>query len=148
MTASERWLQLLLRLGGVLTGSAVVAVFLPTETMVSIHQQLGLGEFPVAPITEYLTRSLSALYALHGVVLLALSLDVGRYLEVITWTGWGTAVLGVLQIGIDLHAPVPGWWVAAEGPWVVVAGALLVWLSRRVGAERAGRRLTGIPLKE
>ena len=61
MTASERWLQLLLRLGGVLTGSAVVAVFLPTETMVSIHQQLGLGEFPVAPITEYLTRSLSAL---------------------------------------------------------------------------------------
>lgn len=147
MTASEKWLTVLLRLGGVLTGAAIFAVFLPTETMAAIHRRIGLGELPAAPITEYLTRSLSAMYALHGVVLLALSTDVRRYRVPVIWMGWGTAVLGVLLLGIDLRAPLPLWWTLAEGPWVIAAGLLLVGLGRRVGAERAVRVMEGIPLK-
>ena len=147
MTRSERWLTILLRLGGVLTGAAVFAVFLPTETMAAIHRGLGLGELPAAPITEYLTRSLSAMYALHGVVLLALSVEVRRHLRVVRWMGWATALLGALLLFIDLRAPLPGWWVAAEGPWVIMAGILLVWLSHRTAAESEARVMTGIPLK-
>ena len=139
--------MLLLRLGGVVTGSAVVAVFLPGETMAAIHRGLGMGELPAVPITDYMSRSLSAMYALHGVVLLALATDVRRHLAVIAWVGWATAALGVLLTGVDLGAPMPLWWTLAEGPWVIAAGLLLVWLSRRVAAGRAGRAMAGIPLK-
>lgn len=129
-------------------GAAVIAVFLPTETMAAVHRSLGLGELPEAPITEYLTRSLSAMYALHGVVLLALSADVRRHLTAVNWIGWATAALGLLFVGIDLSAPLPTWWAAGEGPCVTIAGLVLVYLSRRVRAERAGRVMPGIPLKQ
>jgi len=139
----------LLRLGGVITGSAIVTVFLPGDAMAEIHRNLQLGELPMMPITAYLTRSLSAMYAFHGLVLLALSLDVRRHLRVVHWVGWGTLALGVLMLGIDLQAPMPVWWTLAEGPWVVVMGLLLVWLSRRARAERPVRSYEGrIPLKK
>ena len=129
---AERWLTWLLRLGGVLTGSAFFTMFLPVEWMAAIHRDLGLGELPRAPITDYLTRSLSAMYAMHGAILLALSMDVRRYRPVVEVLGWATAVLGVALTAIDLHASMPLWWTLSEGPWVVVIGAVVVWLARRI----------------
>ncbi len=116
--------------------------------MAAIHQQAGLGELPRAPITEYLTRSLSAMYALHGLVLLALSTNVRRHLAVVGWLGWGTAVLGALQLAIDAGARLPAWWTVVEGPWALVAGGLIVWLVRRARGEREGRVMRGVPLKQ
>lgn len=135
MTSSERWLVALLRLGGVLTGTAVLAVFLPVEWMASAHRALGLGEFPAVPITDYLTRSLSGMYAFHGALLLALSTDVRRYRPVITVLGWATAGLGVVLLVVDLRAPMPPWWTFAEGPWVIAIGLVVVVLSGRVRDE-------------
>lgn len=132
MNASERWLIFLLRLGGLLTGSAVLAIFLPEATMASIHQKLGLGEFPAAPLTDYLTRSLSAMYAFHGAILLALSTDIRRYQPVIVVVAWATASMGVILTGVDLWAPMPIWWALAEGPWIVLMGLALLSLTRRV----------------
>lgn len=147
MTRSEKWLKVLLRLGAAVTGSAIFAVFMPRESMAAVHAGLGLGELPASPITSYLTRSLSAMYALHGLVLLALSLDVRRHVDVVVWVGWGTAALGALQLGIDLTAPMPLWWSLAEGPWVVAASFLLIFLSYRVRNERKQRVMEGFPLK-
>jgi len=48
---------------------ATVAVFLPVSQMAIMHRWLGLGEFPDAPITIYLARSTSLLYAMHGAVM-------------------------------------------------------------------------------
>ena len=138
MNSSERTLVFLLRLGAVVTGSAVLTIFLPEETMSSIHRDLGLGEFPALPITKYLTRSLSAMYAFHGVLLLALSMDVRRFRPVIVVVGWATAGLGFLLLGIDVYAGVPGWWTWAEGPWVIVIGFVLVWLAGRVQRTPVG----------
>jgi len=138
MNASERWLTFMLRFGGVLTGSAIFAVFLPEATMASTHQKLGLGEFPVAPLTHYLTRSLSAMYAFHGVILLALSTDVRRHKSVIVVVAWATAVMGVILTGVDLWAPMPIWWTLAEGPWIVLIGLVLMSLARRVPEPSKG----------
>jgi hypothetical protein len=41
---------------------AFLAVVMPTSTMASIADWLGVGPLHRAPLTEYLTRSLSALY--------------------------------------------------------------------------------------
>ncbi|MBZ0112884.1 MAG: hypothetical protein K8J08_10515 [Thermoanaerobaculia bacterium] len=128
-TSRDRLVALLLRVGGALTGSALFAVFLPESWMASVHGSLGLGDFPSAPITSYLTRSLSAMYAMHGVLLFLLSTDVDRYRPVIHWLGWATAVLGLLLLGIDLQAPMPWWWTFFEGPSVLLIGIALCWLT-------------------
>lgn len=140
-TSNERLLIFLLRLGAVLTGSAIFAVFLPAETMAAIHERLGLGDFPDTALTSYLTRSLSAMYAFHGALLFILSTDVRRYRTAIIFLGWSTAALGAAMLGIDLHAPMPLWWTLAEGPWVIAIGAFLATLARRLEpSSRATRR--------
>ena len=128
----ESLLRLLLRVGGTLTSSAFFAMLLPMETMASIHRALGLGDLPQAPITGYLTRSLSAMYAMHGVLLFALSGDVRRHRPVIRILGWATAGLGICVFLIDLQAPMPAWWTAGEGPPVFVLGLLLAYLAGRL----------------
>ena len=132
MRPSERWLVYLLRFGGVLLGSAVFAIFLPDAWMAAIHQRLGLGEYPQAPLTSYLTRSLSAMYAFHGLLLLALSTDVDRFRPVLRFVAWATVGLGVALLAIDFMAPMPVWWRLAEGPWVLLTGGLLVYLVGRL----------------
>ena len=132
MPWSERCLVYMLRLGGVLLGSALFAVFLPEATMATIHRQLGLGDYPAAPLTSYLARSASALYAFHGGLLLVLSIDVRRFRPVLRFVAWATLGLGVALIAIDLLAPMPLWWTLAEGPWVVLIGASLVFLVGRI----------------
>jgi hypothetical protein len=132
MERSERWLILLLRLGGIVTGSAVFTIFLPESTMAATHEGLGLGEFPAVPLTSYLARSVSAMYAFHGVILLALSTDVRRYRRLVEILAWATAAMGVALLGIDLWAPMPLWWTLCEGPTVILIGLVLVALVRGV----------------
>lgn len=131
-TASERLLVALLRLGAVLTGSAFFAVLMPEQSMAAVHQSLGLGEFPASPLTSYLTRSLSAMYAFHGALLFILATDVQRYRPAIIFLGWTTAIFGVALLGIDLRAPMPLWWTLIEGPSVIGIGLVLVGLARRL----------------
>lgn len=128
----ERALVFLLRLGAILTGSAFFTLFIPAATMASIHENLGLGAFPASPLTNYLTRSLSAMYAFHGGLLFVLSTNVRRFKPVVLFLGWATAVLGVALLVIDLRAPMPDWWVFAEGPWVIAIGLVIAGLSRRI----------------
>lgn len=135
MRNSERWLVYLLRFGGVLLGSAFFAMFLPDAWLAAIYRQLGLGEYPTAPLTSYLTRSVSALYAFHGGLLLVLSTDVRRFRPVLRFVAWATVGLGVALTAIDFHARLPLWWKLAEGPWVLVAGGMLVWLVGRTPAN-------------
>ena len=139
MTPHERWLVYLLRFGGVLLGSAFFAMFLPDGWMASIHRWLGLGEYPDAPLTSYLARSLSAFYAFHGGLLLALSTDVRRFRPVLLFVAWATVGLGLALTLIDFHAAMPSWWAFTEGPWVALTGALLIWLTSKTRSRDTPR---------
>jgi hypothetical protein len=66
MTKSDKALVLLLRIVGVPALFALVRVFMPVSWMAATHRWLGLGEMPTGPVVEYLSRSLSAFYALMG----------------------------------------------------------------------------------
>lgn len=136
MQPSERWLIYLLRFGGVLLASALFAVFLSDARMAATHRWLGLGDYPDAPLTSYLTRSVSILYAFHGVLLLVLSTDVRRYRPVLRFVAWGTLGLGLTQTAIDVHARMPLWWTLIEGPWVIAIGLALIWMVGRLPGER------------
>lgn len=126
-TRSERALKWVLRLNGVVTVAALVAVFLPMEWMDRTHRALGMGEMPRGPVVEYLARTVSALYAIHGGLCLVLARDVRRFAPVIAYVAWAALVFAGLVFWIDSRAGLPRVWVWSEAVSVaVMSGVMLV----------------------
>ncbi len=136
-----RILKGLLRFGGVLTGSAFLAVLLPADTMAAIHRELGLGELPRAPVVDYLARSVAAFYGFHGVLLFVVASDPVRFRPFVTYASVFSIVFGAMLVAIDLHAGMPPWWTSFEGPPVIVIGITLAVLNRRPRVTRAAAPL-------
>jgi hypothetical protein len=127
---NQRLLVALLRIFGGVTALAFFAMFLPADWMAVTHRWLGLGDFPRAPVVDYLTRSVSALYAFHGGVVLLASTNPVHYKTLVRYIGWTNVAFGVACVFIDLHAGMPAYWTIAEGPPVVGVGAVVLYLSR------------------
>ena len=123
-------LVVILRLFGTLDLLAVLAVLIPDEWMSRGHQWLGLGELPRAPIVAYLARSASALYALHGAMILFISTDIVRYTRLITFLAIVALIHGAVMLSIDLAAGMPAWWTLFEGPAIAATGAVVLTLQR------------------
>jgi hypothetical protein len=131
--SSHRLLVLLLRFGGVVTSAGFLAILLPVEWMAATHQWLGLGEFPRAPIVDYLARSSAALYGFHGVLLLIVAGNPARHRPIVRYLGVVNVLFGLLMTIIDIQAGMPVWWTLAEGPPTAGFGALVLYLSRSLG---------------
>ena len=125
-------LVVLLRLAGGITVTAFLAMLLPAEWMASTHRALGLGEFPRAPVVDYLARSIAALYGFHGVLLLLVSGDPTRYRPIVRYLGFMNVLFGIALVLIDLNAGMPTLWTLAEGPPIVAFGVVVLYLSRRI----------------
>ena len=135
----RRALVWLLRLSGAVLLSAFGAVLLPTEWMASTHRWLGMGEFPQAAVTDYLARSVSALYGFHGVLILLVASDPVRYQRIVRYLGVMDIVFGLMLLLIDLHAGMPAMWTLFEGPPLVCGGVLVLYLLHRArGGVRPG----------
>jgi hypothetical protein len=126
---ARRLLTWLLYVMGGMMSVAFVAVVMPTSAMATIADWLGVP-LPRSPLTEYLTRSLSTMYGVLGVLHLYLARDVSRYLDLIVVFGWLTVLAGAIQTGIDVAAGMPLLWSWSEGPSTVVAGLAYIWLAR------------------
>jgi len=127
------FLVFLLRLGGVVTCAGFLAVFLPVDWMAATHQWLGLGEFPRAPVVEYLARSIAALYGFHGVLLLIVARNPAQHRVIVKFIGVMNIVFGLLLTAIDVDAGMPALWTFAEGPPIIAFGAVVLYLSRSLG---------------
>ena len=125
-----RVIRILLRIGGVVTGSAFLAMLMPVEWMASTHEQLGMGPFPDAPVVEYLSRSVAAFYGFHGVLLFVVASDPVRFKPIVTYLVTFNIVFGAMLIVIDLQAGMPSWWTLGEGPVVIAIGGMLAILRR------------------
>jgi hypothetical protein len=128
---ARRLLTLLLYVMGGMMSVAFVAVVMPTSAMAAIADWLGVGPLPRSPLSEYLTRSLSAMYGVLGALHLYLARDVVRYVDLIVVFGWLTVLAGAIQTGIDFAAGMPLLWSWSEGPSTVLAGLAYVWLARQ-----------------
>jgi hypothetical protein len=129
---AEKALMVLLRLAGVLLLTAVVPAVMPSAWMEEIHRRLGMGELPEGPIIGYLTRSVSAMYAMHGALVLFVSSDVRRFLPVVKCLAGLTILFGIGMVALDVMVEMPPYWVLCEGPFIVVLGGVLLWLSGQV----------------
>jgi len=127
MSTAEKVLVLLLRAAAVMMMLAVVPAVMPFAWMEAVSRYVGLEELPNAPIVDYLTRSLSAIYALHGALILFLSFDVQRYLPVIKCLIALGFVFGIGMLVLDFAVELPLMWTLCEGPFILIM-CLVLWL--------------------
>src|SRR5437773_8762275 len=116
MNSAAWWLVWWLRLSAGVLLLALVAVVLPQGWMAQTNDWLGFSALPDTPLVGYLTRSLSAVYALLGAMTLALAADVRRYAPLIRCLGWGYLVFGAVLLGLDFAVGMPLAWALIEGP--------------------------------
>ncbi|MBI1830142.1 MAG: hypothetical protein HYR84_01670 [Planctomycetes bacterium] len=133
--ADETYLVWYLRGTAAILMSAAMAVFLPTAWMGAIHDWLGLGVFPDAPLVQYLTRSVSLLYAMLGAMYWFMSHDVRRYLPLLRFSIPCTVVFAAVVIGLDVWIPMPTGWIVGESVSIVAWTIGLWWLVRRCEPE-------------
>ena len=132
MNRYEKALVLLMRSSAVLLLTAIIPAVMPFAWMQMIHRHLGMGELPDGPIIGYLTRSLSAMYAMHGALVLFVSLDVRRYLPEAKCLAVLGIVFGTGMIALDIVVGMPVFWIVCEGPFIATLGAVLFWLAEHV----------------
>ena len=127
--ARRRLLTGVLRLAGTITITAFLTILLPVEWMASTHRWLGLGEFPRAPVVEYLARSIAALYGFHGVLLLIVSTNPVKYRAIVWFIVVMNVAFGFIVMAIDVHAGMPAWWTLGEGPPIIAFGIVMAILN-------------------
>lgn len=132
----ERLLTLLLRFCGGVLLLAFAAMLLPTEWMSATHAWLGMGDFPRAPLTDYLVRSVAALYGFHGVLVLLVAGEPLRYSRIVRYLGVMDIVFGAMMVAIDLTAGMPLLWTISEGPPLIGTGIVVLYLLRRISAHQ------------
>ena len=126
-------LVVLLRLAGAVMVLAFLAVVLPVDWMAGTHRWLGLGEFPRAPIVDYLARSVALLYGFHGVLVLIVSRDPVKYRIIIWYLAVMNILFGAIIIAIDIHAGLPAMWTLLDGPPVTAFGIVIGLLNHQSG---------------
>jgi hypothetical protein len=120
MNERRERLVLLLRIVGGVALLALPCMFLPVSWMARIHQTLGMGDLPAAPIVGYLARSTSAFYAVLGGLMWLCSCDLQRHELIVRFLAWMFVVLGVFLFIADFLEGLPIWWTFGEG--IVDAG--------------------------
>lgn len=135
MPPADRALTWLVRINAAILLAAVVPVFFPTDVMAELHHRLGLGEFVRGRLTEYLTRSAAACYALHGGALALVSADVRRYRPLIAPLYGLHLAFAATMLGIDWYAGMPLWWTAAESGTIAGFAVVALGLNRRAAAN-------------
>lgn len=129
-------LQVLLRVFAILPMTAVFAAMLPVATMDEVHQYIGLGTLPKGPIVEYLARSTSLFYAIHGALLWYIASDLRRYRDLFWFYLWISLLFALGLFLTDLSAGLPPAWALAEGPAIAAFVVLIMWLFRTSDVDR------------
>ncbi len=129
MGRAEKVLVVVLRVSAAMLLVALVPVVVPSSWMAAVHRGLALGELPQGPIVGYLTRSLSARYAVHGALVLFVSFDVRRYLPVVRCLAVLDIAFGAGMAVLDWAVEMPWWWIVSEGPPLIVLGVAMYWLA-------------------
>ena len=138
MTA-KRLLVWVLRMTGAAMLCALVFVFCPFGWMQAIHARIGMGELAYTPLLNYLTRTLSGMYASQGAVILFISLDVERYRGLIRLLAWLTILGGATVTALDATLRLPLFWTVTEGPFTVALGVVLILLLARMPKGDSGK---------
>jgi hypothetical protein len=130
--ANDEGLKHVLRIVGGIELFAIPFLFIPFSWMNFVHEHfVHLGPLTHTPVVEYMARTLTALYAFHGAVIVRLSFDVPRYRPVVNFVGCLQVLLGLAAFAIDFAAGLPWFWAVGEGMGLTGGGLAIVFLSRQ-----------------
>ena len=135
---AQRWVKILLWMGGLSMIAAIVPVFMPAAWIDQAHRMLGWGPFPQAPVAGYLARLASAAYVMFGVFQIAMAGNVVRYRPLIIVFSVSLAVATAAVGVMALLEGVPWWWPIGDMVTAVAfytAVALLCWRVREPDVE-------------
>jgi hypothetical protein len=138
--ASERYLKLLLRVIGIVTLPAIVAVFMPHSWLV-YSAQCAEPSTEVKVLVSYLARLLSAFYVLLGVMFLVFATDVRRYAGPIRLVAlWSLmAVVGFVIYGVPAIARGGFgwfiWFVASDVAFGLFMAVAILLLQSRIARD-------------
>jgi hypothetical protein len=104
------------------------------------HADMGMGELEYTPLMSYLTRTLSAMYAIVGAICFYMAYDVKRYLMLIRLLGCIAVIGGIGVTILDTLLHLPWLWTALEGPMTMVLGIVLISLARALYAREDAQR--------
>ncbi len=74
---------------------------------------------PDLPILDYLARSVSLFYGIHGVLILYISFNLIHNLPILKLMCYLGFIFGIAIIFIDFAAPMPLYWAFMEGPFIL-----------------------------
>jgi hypothetical protein len=134
MQTSERMLKAILYLIALSEFGAIAGIVMPVAWMRAAHEWLGMGAFPEGVTLPYLARSLSAFYVVHGGALWVCATDIRRHSAMIAYMAWAGIGFAALMSVLDVLAGFPWYWMAVEGPGLIVLSVAILWLLRRVRA--------------
>lgn len=139
MSPARKAVATVLLIMGCLDLCALAAAIVPLRWIAAAHSTVGLGPFPAEPIAEYLTRTGSLMYALHGMTIVYIARDVDRYWGLIRFLAVVAVAHGALIAAIDSRLALPFWWKLLEGPAFSATGAIVLFLQRRADQGQSGR---------
>ena len=128
MNKQQKIVSWILRTIGFFGMLAIGAVLMPFSWMLSIHEYLGLGTMPQEPIVEYLARSLSAFYAIVGVIFWYVSFRVPQYWDFVRMVAILFVVFGAVLWWVDVKSQMPLLWTVQEAPPMIVVGVWMFYL--------------------
>jgi hypothetical protein len=124
----EQLLSAWLALSGGVCASALVAVIMPRTWHVAAHAWLGLGDFPEAPIAEYLARGMSAMCAFYGLLLLYLARDVRGRAAIIRFQALALMGISLASTLALIPSGMPPWWIYGDAGAVWAFGLTVLTL--------------------
>ena len=131
----EKLLTLVLKGFGIICCLAVVPLLMPTSWMAACHEWLGLGDFPEAPIVEYLARLTSGLCALLGLLALVLATNVRHYAAVIRLLAVSLATLEIINLLYGFSSGLPAWWIWSDAIGAGVFAIAVLYLQQKINSE-------------
>ncbi|HUS91295.1 MAG TPA: hypothetical protein VM695_05560 [Phycisphaerae bacterium] len=133
MTA-ERLLKLVLLLCGLGCVCGLPGLYMPAGWMARAHEWLGMGEFPSAPIAEYLARLTSGLYAMYGGLVVLMATDVRRFAPLITAQALMLVAVSASSLFYAWGTGIPTWWLIGDIAATALFGGMVLVLQRKVRA--------------
>ena len=129
---AESLLKWIFRVLGAFMVVAFVPMLMPTAWMETANDWLGLDPFQRSVLMEYLTRTLSGVYGILGLLSLYVSRDVVRYRDLIAFFAWVMVGFAIFLTILDFRIGMPASWSWTEGPPSAILGLVVIWLTRHV----------------
>ena len=119
-------LKICLWITAVLCLTATVCMLLPIPTLESLLKNFGIGPLPDTPISIYITRLLSATYAVVGVFLIILALDPMKYGVMVPFSGVSALFLGLVCGTVGVISVMPKLWFLGDALSGIILGLLIL----------------------